>query len=146
MVTEFYPTLPPICCHLDMFRKKNSIYFLNNSRRLQASICYVKITLLWEPIFMKTQWNLRNLSLCTKWENIDPNAVLLISSVRLDNIYSGKKLHLSSKRPTAHYDHACVLLTATRSRIRACLNGQSRAILCSVCLSTSYKLPLFVKS
>ena len=43
MVTDFYPTLPPFCCHLDMFKKNSIFHFLNNSKRLQAVICYAKI-------------------------------------------------------------------------------------------------------
>ena len=43
MVTEIYPTLPPFCCHLDMFKKNSIFYFLNNSKRFQAVICYAKI-------------------------------------------------------------------------------------------------------
>ena len=44
MVTDFDPMLPPLCCHLDMIIKINSVFhFLNNSKRLQAVIRYVKI-------------------------------------------------------------------------------------------------------
>ena len=44
MVTEIYPALPPICCYLNMFRKKSSLLsFLNNSKKLQAATYYVKV-------------------------------------------------------------------------------------------------------
>ena len=44
MVTEIYPTLPPNCCYLNMFTKKNSLFsFLNNSRKPQAATYYVKV-------------------------------------------------------------------------------------------------------
>ena len=44
MVTAIYPTLPPICCHFDMFEHKNCLFlFLNNIRRLRAVICCVKL-------------------------------------------------------------------------------------------------------
>ena len=44
MVTKIYPTLPPICCYLNMFRKKNLLFsFLNNSKKLQAVTYYVKL-------------------------------------------------------------------------------------------------------
>ena len=52
MVTEIYPTLPPICCHFDVFKNEICLFsFLINIRRLQAVICCVKLyyslTLLW---------------------------------------------------------------------------------------------------
>ena len=44
MVTDLYPTPPPICCHsVFVFKENITISCNSNSRKLQAVICYVTL-------------------------------------------------------------------------------------------------------